>query len=352
MRTHDPPTQGLHLRSASKADREEVCALLAAEQAVREDSVMAHAPPALVDLRAHDWLYWDNPYGAPYNVVWEDDSEIVAHAGLYRGLGRVEGRVIRTGRVAHVVTARAYRGQGLYGSLLRRQREIVGDDLDLLIALPTPAAIPGLEGVGVMQRDRAQRWFRPVGEDFADLRGVPRQVAATFTRVAFGPPPDPDGQLLAQLPDDLDELSAADGTEGILADQDWWQWRFLQHPVHDYSLFSSHDGDHTTAMLASRALKIMGATFLQILHWQARDAESAAGVMGQALVAHPECVAATLLATDGSQTAEWARTCGMLRLPSILDDTSGHIALATIGPLSAVIPGRHWSVSLASHHDR
>lgn len=351
MPADDRPARGLHLRSATAADRDQVCALLASERSARPDSPTAHVPPALTDAVAHDWLYWNNPYGQPNNVVWESEGTIIGHAGLYPGIGRVEGRRIRIGRIAHVVTSRAFRGRGLYGSLIRRQREQLGD-IDLLIALPTASAIPGLEGAGVMRRDRAQRWFRPIGEDFADLRGVPRQLTAAFSRVAFGPPPHPDGQLVASLPDDLDDLAADCVVDGVLADQDWWRWRFLDHPVHTYTLYQTHDGDRTTAMLATRPLNTMGARFLQILHWQARDADAAEKVLGAALVDNADCVAATLLATDGDNASEWARRAGLRRLPSILDETSGHIALAGTARGGAVIPGRHWSVSLASHHDQ
>ncbi|CAN5514282.1 hypothetical protein BH23ACT9_BH23ACT9_13370 [soil metagenome] len=329
-----------------------MCRLLA-EVAGGSDSPTAQAAPALADPAAHDWLYWDNPYGQPTNVVWTDDGRIVAHSGLYPGLGIVEGRILRIGRIAHAVTARGYRGRGLYGALARRQRDALGTDIDLMIALPTAAAIQGLEGAGVMQRDRAQRWFRPIGEDFADLRRVPRPLASTLTRVAFGPPPAADGGPEDEVPDDVDDIAHAQVQgDGVLADADWWRWRFLQHPVHSYRLYRSVRAGRTTAMLSARPITHMGASFLQVLHWQATGAQAAAGALGAALQDHPRCLAATLLATDGSTTAEWARRCGMHRLPSLLDETSGHISLAQAPDAGALVPGRHWSISLASHHDR
>jgi GNAT superfamily N-acetyltransferase len=340
-----------HLRTATRADRDAICGLLA-ESAGGPDTPTAHAPPALTDPAAHDWLYWDNPYGRPHAVVWEDGGRVVAHAGLYPGLGSVEGRTIRIGRISHVATARSHRGRGLGGAMIRRLREEAAEDIDLVIALPTAAAVPGLEGAGVMRRDRAQRWFRPVGEDFADLRGLPRPLALTLTRVAFGPPPDPGGERVDAAPDDVDDLLAAHPVDGVLADAAWWRWRFALHPVHAYELYRVAEGGRTTAVLAARPAAQGAATFLQVLHWQATGAEAAAAALGTALRAHPECVAATLLATDGSDSAEWARRAGMRRLPSIVDDTSGHIALAASGRSGAVVPGRHWSVSLASHHDR
>lgn len=343
--------QGLHLRPATHQDTDAVCRLLAETVGSAADTPTSHLPPALADPAAHDWLYWDNPYGQPHNWVWADDGRIVAHAGLYPGLGRVEGRILRIGRMAHAVTARGYRGRGLYGSLARRQREALGTDLDLLIALPTAAAIPGLEGAGVMQRDRAHRYIRPIGEDFADLRGVPRPLASTLTRVAFGPLPDADGGPVDAVPDDLDDL-AHDAPDGVLADADWWRWRFDAHPVRRYTLYRTTVGGRTTAMISARPTTYLGATFLQLLHWQARDDAAAAGVLGAALAGHPGCVAATLLATDGSTTAEWARRCGMRRLPGMVDETSGPIALAAAAGARAIVPGRHWSISLASHHDR
>jgi GNAT superfamily N-acetyltransferase len=165
MSTDDRSTDdhhGLHLRTSTAADRDAVCSLLA-EAAGGGDSSTGDPTAVLTDPAAHDWLYWDNPYGRPHNAVWEDDGRIVAHAGMYPGLGVVEGRTIRIGRIAHVATARGYRGRGLYGALVRRLREDAAGDIDLVIALPTPAAVPGLEGAGVLRRDRAQRWFRPVG---------------------------------------------------------------------------------------------------------------------------------------------------------------------------------------------
>lgn len=341
----------LHLRTATPADRDAIVALLAEEAAAAHDPVTGHAPP-VPDPAAYDWLYWSNPYGEPHVVVWEDGDRVVAHGGLYPGRGVVEGRVVRIGRIAHVVTARGYRGRGLYGSLVRRLREEAVGDLDLVIALPTPAAVPGLEGAGVMRRDRAQRWFRPIGEDFADLRGVPRPLASTLTRVAFGPPPEPGGEAVGGVPEDVDDLARADAVDGVLADRDWWRWRFTDHPVHRYDLVrTTGDGGRTTALVATRPTGQPGARFLQVLHWQAEDAHAAAAALGTALQAATDCVAATLLATDGSETAEWARRCGLRRLPAILDDTSGQIALAATHP-GAVLPARHWSVSLASHHDR
>lgn len=352
MSTDQLLPQGLHLRAATYEDRDAVCRLLAETAGSSNDTPTSHAPPALADPAAHDWLYWDNPYGQPHNWIWSDEGRVVAHAGLYPGLGIVEGRVLRIGRIAHAVTARGYRGRGLYGSLARRQREALGSDLDLLIALPTAAAISGLEGAGVMQRDRAQRWIRPIGEDFADLRGVSRPLAATLTRVAFGSLPDVDGEPVTAVPDDLDGLAHLGAHDGVLADADWWRWRFDGHPVHTYRLYRAVRGGRTTAMLSARPTTYLGATFLQILHWQARDADAAGGVLGAALAGHPDCVAATLLATDGSISAEWARRCGMRRLPGVMDETSGHIALAASPAAGAIVPGRHWSVSLASHHDR
>lgn len=352
MPTDATSTHGLHLRAATYADRDAVCRLLAEVGGETSDTPIAHAPPVLADPAAHDWLYWDNPYGEPHNVVWTEGDRIIAHAGLYPGLGVVEGRVLRIGRFAHAVTARGYRGRGLYGALARRQREALGTDLDLLIALPTAAALPALEGAGVMQRDRAQRWFRPIGEDFADLRHVPRPLASTLTRVAFGPPPEADGDVITEVPDDVDDLAQADPPDGVLADADWWRWRFLANPVHTYRLHRTSQGGRTTAMIATRPTTYLGAVFVQVLHWQARDADAAAGVLGAALADHPDALAATLLATDDSTVAEWARRCGMRKLPSLLDETSGHISLAAAPGAGAIVPGRHWNVSLASHHDR
>ncbi len=354
MSTAHLPPPGPHLRTATPADRDAVCALLA-EASSGPGSPTDEATPALVSPAAHDWLYWDNPWGAPHNVVWEDGGRIVGHAGMYPGEGRVEGRLVRFGRISHVATARAYRGRGLYGALVRRVVEESARDIDLVVALPTPAAVPGLEGAGVVRRDRAQRWFRPIGEDFADLRGVPRPLAATLTRMAFGPPPAARGEAVEDLPDDLDALAARvaeRGQDGVVADGRWWRWRFTDHPVHRYRIYRGSQAGRTTGMVAARPMTTMGAVFLQILHWEAVDADAAEDVLGAALADNVGCVAATLLATDGGEVAEWARRCGMHRLPSLLDESAGHIALSSPPGARTIVPGRHWNVSLASHHDR
>lgn len=343
---------GLHLREATPEDRDAVCALLA-EVAAQTAGEAHHSPPALADPAAHDWLYWNNPYGPPANLVWEEDGRIIAHAGMYRLTGLVEGRTVRVGRTAHAVTARAYRGRGLFGALARRQREHLGVDVDLLVALPTAAAVPGLEGAGVAQQDRAQRWFRPIEDEFRDLGRVPRPLAATMTRVAFGPRPTGTGTPMEGVPEGLDDLATATTDDGVRCDAQWWRWRFVDHPVHTYQRYVTTDtSGRVTAALAARPDRYFGADFLQILHWQAIDAEHAAGVLGTALADSKGCVAATLLATEGSQVAEWARDNGMRRLPSLIDDTSGQIAIASDPQAGAMLPNRHWSVSLASHHDR
>lgn len=339
------PSSGLHLRVAIRDDRDEICALIAAESDLSAGSATA-------DRAIWDWLYWDNPYGQPSGVVWQDGGTVVAHAGTYRGLGTVEGRIVRTGRLAHVVTARPYRGRGLYGSMVRRLKTHLGRDFDLLVALPTAAARPGLEGEGVMHRDRAMRWFRPVTETFGDLGGLPRPLAVALSRLAFGPPPDGDGRPVDGLPDDLDDLAAAGLEDGPLTDRAWWQWRFTDHPVHRYEFYRAGRQRGTTALLAARPVPLGNARLLQVLHWQALDEEAAAGVLGAALAAHPDCVAVTLMATDGTRVAEWARRCGLRRVPSVVDDTSGYLGLAAAEGSGAVLPGRHWNVSLAAHHDR
>ena len=347
-----PAPPGLRLRDATPDDRDAVCALLA-EAAAQTAGEAHHAPPVLADPAAHDWLYWNNPWGPPANVLWEQDGEVVAHAGMYRLPGLVEGREVRVGRTAHAVTTRAYRGRGLFGSLARRQRQHLGSDVDLLVALPTAAAVPGLEGAGVTQRDRAQRWFRPIDDDFRDLGRVPRPLAATMTRVAFGPRPHGTGQPMEGIPDGLDDLARSAQDDGPLCDSTWWRWRFLDNPVHTYDRYvTTDDSGRITAAVAVRPDRYFGAEFLQILHWQAVDADHAAGVLGTALEASSSYVAATLLATEGSQVAEWARRCGLRRLPSLIDDTSGHISIASDPSAGAVVPGRHWSISLAAHHDR
>jgi hypothetical protein len=177
-------------------------------------------------------------------------------------------------------------------------------------------------------------------------------MANTLTRIAFGAPPRARGEEVGEAPDDLDELAHVGGQDGVLADAQWWRWRFLANPVHRYRLYRTVDASTTTGMLSVRLMSYLGAQFLQVLHWQAADADAAAAVLGAALADHEDCLAATLLATDGSMTAEWARRCGLRRLPSMLDDTSGHIALAATPGAGAIVPGRHWSISLASHHDR
>ena len=346
------PSSGLRLREATQQDRDAVCALLA-EVAAQTQGEAHHSPPALADPKAHDWLYWDNPYGPPINMVWEQDGEIVAHAGLYRHEGLVEGRVVRVGRTAHAVTARPYRGRGLFGTLARRQRSHLGEDLDLLLAMPTAAALGGLEGAGVTQRDRAQRWFRPVGDDLRALSRIPRPLAAAMARVAFGPMPDADGTPMVEVPDDLDDLARAQAVDGCLCDARWWRWRFADHPVHRYDRFELRRPDgRLEAAIAVRPDRYFGALFLQVLHWQARDEESAEKVLGIAMREVPDCVAATVLATEGSAEAGWARRAGMRRLPSLIDDTSGHIAIAADPSSGGMLPGRRWAVSLAAHHDR
>lgn len=346
------PSSGLRLREATPQDRDAVCALLA-EAAAQTQGEAHHSPPALADPAAHDWLYWDNPYGPPINMVWEQDGEIVAHAGLYRHLGMVEGRTVRVGRTAHAVTARAYRGRGLFGTLARRQRSHLGEDLDLLVALPTAAAVGGLEGAGVTQRDRAQRWLRPIGDDLRSLSRIPRPLAAAMARVAFGPTPEPAGTPMDGIPDDLDELAAAQADDGCLCDAMWWRWRFADHPVLTYQRYELRSpGGRLDAAIAVRPDRYFGTTFLQVLHWQARDEDAAEQVLGTALADAPDCVAATVLATEGSHVAGWARRSGMRRLPSLIDETSGHIAIAADPTAGAMLPGRRWSISLASHHDR
>ena len=86
-----PAPPGLRLRDATPDDRDAVCALLA-EAAAQTAGEAHHAPPVLADPAAHDWLYWNNPWGPPANVLWEQDGEIVAHAGMYRLPGLVEAR--------------------------------------------------------------------------------------------------------------------------------------------------------------------------------------------------------------------------------------------------------------------
>lgn len=348
----DIPSSGLRIRDATPEDRDAICALLAAD-AGAAGSESHHTPPALSDPAAHDWLYWQNPYGLPFNVVWEQDGQIVAHVGMYRLAGIVEGHDVRVGRTAHAVTARAYRGRGLFGSLARRQREHLGTDIDLMVALPTAAAVPGLDGAGVTQRDRAHRWFRPISDDFRDLARIPRPLAATMARVAFGPRPTGDAKPMLDLPEELDALALAMQDDGPRCDQTWWRWRIAGHPVHTYDRFVHHDAQgRLAAAIAVRSAKYFGAEFLQVIHWQARDVDGAAAVLGAALESAENCLAVTLLATEDSQVAEWARRCGLRRLPSLIDDTSGPIAVAGDPGSAAVIPGRHWSISLASHHDR
>lgn len=336
--TTSSTSPGLHLRAVTPQDVEEVCALLAVA-----------LPDARITPDVYRWLYLNNPFGPSSNVVWAQDGRIIAHAGLFASPGHLSGRPITVGRTSHAVTARDYRGRGLYGALTRRQLDTLDPAIDLIVGLPTASATAGLESAGVVQRHKAERWFRPREQHFRDLGRMPRQMTAALTRIAFGPGPQAAGDRVDGVPDGVDDLVHDGSEDGIGATAAWWQWRFLQQPSRHYAIHELRADGRLRAACASRVEDLLGLPFLNLMYWQASDEEAAERVLGAAMRDAENHAGVTLLATEGSVTAEWARRCGMRRLPAILDEVSGPVMVAQPPGTAAPLPERRWAVALADY---
>lgn len=330
----------LHLRQVTREDTDAVCALLAA--------CVPGTPKA--DPAVYRWLYWDNPFGAPHNLVWEHEGRLVAHGGLYEVPAVVEGQPIRLGRTSDAVTTRSYQGHGLFGSLARRQlEEAAAAGVEATMTLPNPAALPGYSAAGMVEIARAERWVRPHGPHFSDLAHVPRPVAGALARLAFGPPPEADGTEVPGPPEGLEDLLARRTGAAVAAGPDWWRWRYVDHPRHRYQFFEQRRRGQLTAACATRQETFIGAPFLHVMAWLADDAEAAAGVLGAAIAASPGCAGVTALAARGASEAEWARSSGFHRLPALLDDASGPVGIVPHRTATPAVGGVTWHLSWSIH---
>lgn len=324
-----------HARPATEADVAQVCDLLR--------RCYPRNPKADPDVYA--WQYWRGPFGPSHPHVWETDGRVVAHAGLYEVPGSAGTQALRLGRTADAATDAAHRGRGLFGSLARRTLEAgAADGLDATLILPTPEALHGYEGAGMVTAGRADRWVRIL----TDPPHLPALLAGAVRLVVFGALPRPDGGEVDGPPDGLDDLDGA-AEAGIRREPAWWRWRYVQRPAGSYRWFAQRHGGRLTAAAVTAVADWWDRPFCHVMDLVAVDVSAAAGLLGAVVAGHEHAAGVTLLAGRRSRAAEWARAAGFRRLPAVVDDTSGDVGVVPHRPATPVLAGLPWALSWGVH---
>jgi len=264
------------------------------------------------DRRFWEWQYLDLP-GGSLIVVADDDGRI---AGYYHVLlcgMRHRGRVLRGAMVQDVATLAAYRGQGMFramgGGALEsmRQREI-----DFIYTFPNSKSLPSfVRDHAYAVAGRVPVYVRPLDAgrllaDRARLGAVGRALGAV-ARPFVGPRAArfAAGERIVRVTacdaaiERVAEEFAASVTVGLDRTAAYLDWRFLQKPTHEYTIWGLERDGRLSAYLVTRRGGLFGTecVILMDLGHATGEEDALARLIGSRLAdeaAHGAALAVTI----------------------------------------------------------
>lgn len=273
---------------------------------------------AVADPEVYAWRYFANPFGEPSCWLWESEGRPIAHAGGYVVPGHVLDRPVTFLRSADSVTDPDHFGRGLYGTLARRRDRAAAAQGCAATVSFTPDGLPGLGPAGGVFVGPVDVWVSAADERrLAAITHLPAPIVAALRRVVFGALPA-DGDERDGPPDGLETLAHDPQRCGVRRNQEWWRWRYRDHPSVAHRWFAVRRGGELVGACVTGPGQLFGLDFVRVLEAYAADTEAARHLLGTAL-AEPGAVAgASIAALPGSRAEALAVAAGFIRIPSTL----------------------------------
>lgn len=327
----------LVLRRAAAEDAPEIRALLAA--------TFPANPKAHADVMA--WQYWHNPFGPPISMVWEAGGRIVCHWAVVRVPLRIAGRDVAGAKTADAATAADWRGRGLFAQLGRRLfAECADAGVVAALTHPNPNAARGVAQAGAVQVARVPAYALLREADLVASRTpLPPALARLAVRALWRVPRGTGARRVAAPPEDLGGLARRAGAvTGIVRDEVWWRWRYVDRPRAAYSFAEARRGAALVGAAAAVERDALGSRLLHLLELNAVDADAARALVG-ALLEGSDVAGVLAIALPGTRLAALLRGAGLHRVPRRLEPWPLRFMVAAPGGDAHALARERWSIA-------
>jgi GNAT superfamily N-acetyltransferase len=342
-----PPSDPVTVRLGTPEDDPAIAALL------------AEAAPSnpKADLDVLRWQYRTERFGHTVTVVAEVGGEIIGHYSAVAVPVRIDGSPVRALRGVDIATAPRFQGRGVFRSVATMLLEASRDaGIDLIISNPNEQSIATLLSLG---------W---------ELVGDPRTMAIVTDGRALaarapGPVPAPVGMIAARVlgmrgsrhrsdgetatsdavPENMSDLTAlATPTTGIVHGEDWWRWRYAEHPRHPYRFVSFRRDGHLEGLGVVSLRSDEDGSILQLLELVADDDGAARSVAFAAtrFARDLDLGAVVAAALPGSEQQAMLKRAGFVTIPRRWQPRPIHLAVADLTGTRPALADRRWSFSL------
>ena len=332
---------GVRFRTATEADDLAIRSLLARSYA---DNVKSAAPFTR-------WQYWANPFGDAVAVVAVHGEQVVAHWAAVGVPLRMAGARVPGAKGVDIATDPDWRGRGLFSEvgarLMRACREA---GIRAVLSHPNPGSARGVARAGGAPVGRVAAYVHPLDDAWVASRfHVPivmaRSLRARLFRVAKGDP----AQVVPAVPADIDGLWLRAGEpvrNGVIRDDAWWQWRYVQRPARPYTFVTVRRSGRLTGAAALTVADRFGGRFGLVLEYLAIDREAAAGLTtGLAEAAADRgAVGLAQVAIPSSSAGRLAAAAGFVRLPRLLEPRPLRFLVTDPGGDSGALTRQPWSM--------
>jgi predicted N-acetyltransferase YhbS len=328
------------LRRATRQDTPGICALL--RRAFPDN---AKARPEILD-----WQYWDNPFGQPTVLVWDDAGRIAGHYAVVTYPAVLDGRPGRLGIGIDAAVDPDYQGRQLFGPLARElYQQATAGGHDAVVCYPNDNSVRGIARQGWQELGLLRTRILPLRPGwYASRTGIPAPllappVAALRLRARRGTAGH-QAREIDRPPTDADALwtLAGSGTvNGVIRDGAWLQWRYADRPgPSPYRWFEARREGAPRALAVTTEQQQRGGTFTYLLELIAAEPAAARAVVAEVAQASPESAGVLLATLPGTTPARLAAAAGLLPVPARLEEKQLHFGL--VDPVPELRTG--WSL--------
>lgn len=320
------------LRRATRQDTPGICALL--RRAFPDN---AKARPDILD-----WQYWDNPFGPPTVLVWDDTGRIAGHYAVVTYPALLGGRPGRLGIGIDAAVDPDYQGRQLFGPLARElYRQATADGHDAIVGYPNDNSVRGVARQGMEELGRLRSRILPLRPSwYARRTGAPaplltpaiaalrlwarRGTAGHQAREIDGPPTDADV---------LWALAGRGTTNGVVRDRAWLQWRYADRPgPSPYRWFEARRGGALRALAVTCEQRQRGGTFTYLLELIAADRAAARAAVAHTAEHSPGSDGILHATLPNTPPAQLAAAAGLLQVPSRMEEKQLHFGVVDALP--------------------
>jgi hypothetical protein len=236
------------------ADELDYAAFVALQKhAFRELLAKAKADDSFMTPEYFGWKFRPPARNGRIAVVRDGDRYVAANAMMPFTLTKA-GTTLTGWQSCDTATAPEARGKGHFLRCLNLLRQSMSAD-DLFYGFPNQSSAPGFAKVGWRPKRLVTTWINP----------VPLASAKSSKEII----------QIAELDARQEELSrrlAARPRVMVQRSADYLTWRYLRHPLVDYTIFGLTDGDHFRGTAVVRVAEVLGRKMALVMDLWGTDA--------------------------------------------------------------------------------